>query len=278
MSAGRTGGAARWIVAGVGVILALGLGACVVGLRRPVGASPSPTPAAGKAAPKPAASPAAAPQAPAAMPPAPTHRSWEVLSEVHTRDKIAALTIDLGETARREAVDSLMAYTAKHHVPVTWFVTGWFARNLPDLLDKIARRGDGLGNHTDTHPHCRSVSRARLRQELKNVEELLRRRGLQMTPPKYFRPPFGEYNAAVVSTAREIGYRSVMWSATSLDYEPSTPPDRAARTILKHLQPGGIILCHATNVSKVAIPAVIGNLERRGYHMVSLQEVEKRGG
>ena len=69
------------------------------------------------------------------------------------------------------------------------------------------------------------------------------------------------------------GYRTVTWSATSLDYEPSTNPDSAARTILRHVHPGGIILCHATAVSRQAIPQVVSALIEEGYKITTIKDL-----
>ena len=37
--------------------------------------------------------------------------------------------------------------------------------------------------------------------------------------PTLFRPPYGDYNNAVVRTARAAGYEVVQWSVDSLDWK-----------------------------------------------------------
>lgn len=199
-----------------------------------------------------------------------------VIQSVSTPDKAVALTVDLGESLAPESLRSILATLEARNLHITFFLTGWFIRTHPDLLAEIHARGHDLANHTDTHPHCCRVTEARLREELATVEQRLIDQGLALTLPLLWRPPFGESNASVVRTAAESGYRTVTWSATSLDYDSGTAPARAAQTILRYTQPGGIILCHATRVSQQAIPAVLATLDAQGYQVVTVAKLLER--
>ena len=208
--------------------------------------------------------------------PTTTHRSLSVLERVPTSQKAVALTIDLGETCTPAAFEAILASLEKRNLHATWFLTGWFLRTYPDLARRLAAGGHELGNHTDTHPHCPRISSERLRAELTNVEELLRRLGLALTSPRYFRPPFGEYDRQVTATAGELGYRTVMWTATSLDYDPHTDPDQARARILRGVEPGAILLMHATDVSRRMLPDLLDTLQERGYQVLPLGEMVRR--
>lgn len=196
-----------------------------------------------------------------------------VLTRGKTTQKLVSLTIDLGETATRPAVTEILDYTKQHHIPCAWFVTGWFIRKFPDLVERFAARGDEIGNHTDTHPHCTNVGKARLERELRAVEDGLEKLDLRITTPAFFRPPFGEYDKSVVKTAASLGYTTVTWTATSTDYERNADSDHVAKVILKHTVPGAVILTHASDVSRKTIPKVAEELTARGYRFVSLREL-----
>ena len=203
----------------------------------------------------------------------PRHGSMSVLHRVPLEAKAVALTVDLGVSARPGALEGIFASLEKRDVRVTWFVTGWFVRNHGDLLDRMAERGDHFANHTDTHPDCTRVSMARIHRELRTVEELMAVRGLDITAPKHFRPPFGRHNRTVVAAASELGYRTVHWSATTDDYTPGRDATSAARAILRRVEPGGIILIHATNVSRWLLPTLLDELDARGYEVMPLVEL-----
>jgi peptidoglycan-N-acetylglucosamine deacetylase len=206
------------------------------------------------------------------------HQSLSVLDHVPTQHKVVALTIDLGESATRASVERLLKWLDQHHVHATFFVTGWFVRTYPDLARRLRTEGHDIGNHTDTHPHCRRVSDGQLREELRNVEELLRRHDLAMTEPRTFRPPFGEYDARVVRAAGELGYRTIMWSATTVDYNACGDASHCAQALLGQVRPGGIILTHATAVSAAMVPQVVTTLKGRAYEVVTLRELVRRSG
>lgn len=211
--------------------------------------------------------------APAAVSAEPQHGGMTVLHRVPLEAKAVALTIDLGVSAKPGALEGIFASLEKRGVRVTWFVTGWFVRSHGDLLDHMAERGDHFANHTDTHPDCTGVSGARIHRELRMVEELMAARGLAMTAPKHFRPPFGRHNRKVVAAAAELGYRTVHWSATTDDYAPGRDATSASHAILRRVEPGGIILIHATNVSRWLLPTLLDELDARGYEVVPLQEL-----
>jgi len=194
-----------------------------------------------------------------------------VLERVPLTRPVVALTLDLGETATRPATQAILDYLAAHQIRCTFFVTGWFIRTYPDLLAQIVEQGHDLANHTDKHPHCTKISAERLKRELTAVEQLLADKGLSLSPPKYWRPPYGEYDRDVVRVAASLGYRTVMWSATGVDYNETGNAEKEAERILKRTGPGGIILCHTGPVSKQVIPLVVGPLLEKGYEFTTVQ-------
>ena len=60
-----------------------------------------------------------------------------------------------------------------------------------------------------------------------------------------FRPPYGDYDDAVVLNARENGYYPIQWDVDSLDWK-DYGVDSILNTVLNHkaLGNGSIILCH----------------------------------
>lgn len=206
-----------------------------------------------------------------AGPTPPQHGAMTALSSVPVQTKAVALTFDLGCSARRQPLEGMLLCLERRGVHCTWFLTGWFVRHMPDLVGRLAARGDDLANHTDTHPHCRGLSRSRLQRELLQVEHLLTAAGYEMTSPKYFRPPFGEYDGRVMEVAAGLGYRTVLWSATTADYDLRSDPRCVARSVLARCRPGAIILMHATEVSQRALPILLDGLMRKGYWVGSLR-------
>ncbi len=203
----------------------------------------------------------------------PRHGSLTVLHKVPLQQKAVALTVDLGTTATVPSVNGILKTLDRHDIKATWFVTGWFVRTHPDLAKKLVADGHHLANHTDTHPDCTRVNSARIERELRVVEQLLAAHDLRINEPKHFRPPFGKYNRSLVDTAAVLGYRTVIWSATSADYAPRANPERCRQTILKRVGPGGIILVHATSATNQMMEGLVAALHKQGYTVVPLADL-----
>jgi peptidoglycan-N-acetylglucosamine deacetylase len=127
----------------------------------------------------------------------------------------------------------------QHGVRATFFVIGRFVRKCPELTREISARGHLLGNHTQTHPNLFWLSPQSIRNELQECQTALQ--DATGTRARYFRPPFGLRNPWVVSTARELGMQTVMWTLLPGDWR-GKPVDWLTR----RMQP---IAIHATSAA-----------------------------
>ena len=136
-----------------------------------------------------------------------------------------AITFDDGPNPAitPKLLDLLDRYEAK----ATFFVIGRFVRECGGLTREIAVRGHQLGNHTQTHPNLFWLSPSAVRQELERCQYALNE--ATGTTAKYFRPPFGFRNPWVVSTARELGMQTAMWTLIPGDWKARSGEWLAAR-------------------------------------------------
>jgi peptidoglycan/xylan/chitin deacetylase (PgdA/CDA1 family) len=125
-----------------------------------------------------------------------------------------ALTFDDGPNP--SITPRLLDVLDQYRVKATFFVIGRFVRECPALTREISARGHLLGNHTQTHPNLLWLSPRSIRSEVEQCQLVLR--DTVGTPAKYFRPPFGLRNPWVVSTARELGMQTVMWTLLPGDW------------------------------------------------------------
>ena len=90
-----------------------------------------------------------------------------------------------------------------------------------------------------------------------------------------FRPPSGDYNNLVITTARECGYYPIQWDVDSLDWK-DYGTDSIVSTVCEHkyLGNGSIILLHnGSTYTAQALEAVIQGLQARGYTLVPVSEL-----
>ena len=88
-----------------------------------------------------------------------------------------------------------------------------------------------------------------------------------------FRPPYGDYDNAVVNVAKDCGYYTIQWDVDSLDWK-DYGVDSIIKTVTehKHLGNGSIILCH-NGAKFTALDTLITKLKDKGYAIVPVSEL-----
>ena len=192
---------------------------------------------------------------------------------VDTEDKVLSISFDAawGSANTKEILNILDEYDVK----TTFFLVGFWAEKYPDLVAELAARGHEIGNHSATHPHMSKLSEAQIREELRKCSELVKT--ITGQPTTLFRPPYGEYNDAVVRVSREEGYECVQWNVDSLDWK-NLGAENMIRQCTKSVNPGDIVLFH--NDSKYileALPKILAYYTEAGYKIVPISQLLLQG-
>ena len=137
---------------------------------------------------------------------------------VDTTEKKIALTFDAAWG--NEDTGQILEILKKHGVRVTFFMTGGWVESYPDDVKAILAAGHDLGNHSENHKNMSQLSDAEKKEELMKVHEKVRTlTGYEMF---LFRPPYGDYDNAVVNVAKENGYYTIQWDVDTLDIKGMT--------------------------------------------------------
>jgi peptidoglycan-N-acetylglucosamine deacetylase len=105
----------------------------------------------------------------------------------------------------------------QHRARASFFVIGRFAKACPELTREIVKRGHEVGNHTETHPNLFWSTPGNIRSEISQCSEAVS--GITGQSPQWFRPPYGLRNPWVVSTARQLGMKTVLWTLIPGDWK-----------------------------------------------------------
>lgn len=190
---------------------------------------------------------------------------------VQTEEPKIAITFDAawGNEDTRKILEILK----KHDVKATFFMTGGWVASYPDDVKSILSEGHDLGNHSENHKNMSQLSDAEKEQELMSVHDKVKElTGYEMF---LFRPPYGDYDNAVVKTAAKCGYYTVQWDVDSLDWK-DYGVDSIIKTVTQHahLGNGSIILCHnGAKYTAEALDTMITTLKDKGYTFVPLSEL-----
>ncbi len=188
-------------------------------------------------------------------------------------DKVVYLTFDAGyENGNVEKVlDALQAEGATG----AFFILGHVAEKYPALTRRMADEGHLVCNHTYSHKNLCGASEETVAEELGKLERVCLE-GAGVTVAKYFRPPEGTFDTAMLKTVQDMGYKTVFWSFAYADWDNARQPDPAAakKKILDNLHHGAVILLHPTSATNAAILGdVLREMKAQGYRFGSLDEL-----
>jgi peptidoglycan/xylan/chitin deacetylase (PgdA/CDA1 family) len=185
--------------------------------------------------------------------------------------KDIALTFDDGPGPYTpEVLDVLERF----HAHATFFTIGKMERYFSASTVREIKRGDAIGDHTQSHPHLAVLSPHEQHEEL--FEPLLRLEFLGADRPTLFRPPYGSYNATTLAQLHSLHLLMVLWSADTEDYlQPGVPV--IVQRALEGAKPGAILLMHDGGGTRsqtiAALPTIITKLRKLGYTLVTVPEL-----
>lgn len=184
--------------------------------------------------------------------------------------KVAMLTFDDGPSGHTAAIlDTL----AKEKVRAVFFITGYGARQHPEMLKRINEEGHILAIHTMTHPNMTKLTAEAQRKEIEPLIEQIE--SVTGKRPRYFRPPFGAYNQELLETLKGLDLVAINWSVGSLDWDGlvngQKEPQKVVDDVMAQMHKGAVILFHDTMKHTAdAVPIVIERLRADGYEFVTL--------
>lgn len=192
---------------------------------------------------------------------------------VDTTEKVCAISFDAAWG--NEQTETLLEILDKYKIKSTFFLVGQWVDKYPEDVKAIYDAGHDVGNHSDTHAHLPQLDKNGILKELQSCNDKVK--AITGKCPTLFRPPYGDYNNAVVETTNSIDMYCVQWNIDSLDWKDPSPQDMVSR-IKSKLCPGSIILMHngAKNTPE-ALPMIIEMIQSEGYKIVPISQILLKG-
>lgn len=158
----------------------------------------------------------------------------------------------------------------EYNIKTTFFLVDIWTQKYPELVKEIVARGHEIGNHSTSHPQMSKLNETQIAKELNTqADNVLAIAGVR---PVLFRPPYGDYNNRVITTARAQGFVPIQWSVDSLDWK-----NRGAQEIINRatkVKSGDIVLFHNDSQCILdALPAVLKYYAENGYSVVPISEI-----
>lgn len=190
---------------------------------------------------------------------------------VETEEKKIALSFDAAWG--NEDTAELLAILKEHDLHVTFFMTGGWVESYPEDVKAILEAGHDLGNHSENHKNMSELSDEEKKEEILSVHQKVKEiTGYDMF---LFRPPYGDYDNALIDVLKDCGYYGIQWDVDSLDWK-NEGVEAILETVTEHksLGNGSIILCHnGGEYTAEALDELILALEAQGYEIVPVSEL-----
>lgn len=148
---------------------------------------------------------------------------------------------------------------------------GEWVDKYPESVKALHDAGHEVMNHSGTHPHMPKLSRADMQKELETCNDKIS--AITGVRPKLFRPPYGDYNNALVETVEQAGMYTIQWDVDSLDWKDLSAKQMMDR-VLPKIVPGSIVLFHnGGKHTPEVLPLLLKALIEDGYKIVRVSEI-----
>jgi peptidoglycan/xylan/chitin deacetylase (PgdA/CDA1 family) len=198
------------------------------------------------------------------------------------RDEVA-LTFDAG--ADRGYAEEILDTLKEYGVKASFGITGHWADENPDLVERMVDEGHMIFNHTWTHRSFTGYSTSDWDEgvlsseeratELSDTQEIIGKLTDGYETGPYFRPPYGDLDDSVLADVASQGYWvTVMWTCDSFGWNGASVDEIVDRCGVQ-ADAGDIILMHvgAESLDAEALPAMIETLQDGEFEIVTVEEL-----
>ena len=188
---------------------------------------------------------------------------------VQTERKVVSISFDCAWGT--DYTDKLLEVMAKHNVKSTFFAVEFWAKKNAKYLKKISEMGHEIGTHSSTHPYMSKLSRENVIKELSSSREVIE--SIIEKKINLFRPPYGDYNDQLITTAKELGLYTIQWDVDSLDWKNLSSNDIKNR-VVSRVRNGSIVLFHNQGLhTHEALDGIIKELKSKNYEFLPIGQM-----
>ena len=193
-------------------------------------------------------------------------------NSVHVAGPYIAMTFDDGPSAT--LTPKLLDLLAAHHIKATFFVIGENVAEHREIVERAAREGHEIANHSWSHPNFGKMSDEGVRRQLTRTDDAIK--NATGVRPTLLRPPYGSMTARQKRWIHdEFGYQIILWDVDPYDWK-RPGPSVVCNRILKETRPGSIVLSHDIHPGTIeAMPSTFDQLQAKGFKFVTVSELTR---
>ena len=173
--------------------------------------------------------------------------------------KTVYLTFDDGPTP--EITPWVLQQLKEYEAKATFFCIGKNVEAHPSIFREISKEGHSVGNHTFNHFNGWKTPTSTYLQNVADCSKVME--------TKLFRPPYGRIRRRQAKLLKQEGYRIVMWSVLSGDFDENISPQECLQNVLAHVKDGDIVVFHdsvkAFRLLEYVLPSVLKELKAQNF-------------
>lgn len=173
-----------------------------------------------------------------------------------------------------EYLDDMLKIFDENDIKISFFPTGRWANENPELVKKLHSHGHEIGNHGYNHVDYGQLSYEKNIEEIsganKAIEDII---GIE---PKLFGPPSGAFNDDTLRAAKDLDMTVVMWSVDTIDWREDSTTELITERVTSKVENSSIVLMHPTENTVKALPQIINYLIENDYKVGTVTDVIER--
>ena len=182
------------------------------------------------------------------------------------------LTFDDGPTP--EITQFVLSKLKDYKAKATFFCIGKNIQNHPEIFKQIIADNHSVGNHTHNHLKGWKNNNATYADDIQLCENTITQFSNSTITQKLFRPPYGKIKTSQAKEILKKGYKIIMWSVLSADFDTKISNEKCLENVLKHTKTGSIIVFHdsvkAAERMQYALPKVLKHFSDKGFVFKSI--------
>lgn len=187
---------------------------------------------------------------------------------VEREDSAVALTFDCAWND--DDIDEIIKALKDSRATATFFVTGKWAEDYADSLNKLYRNGFEIGIHSYNHDDYTKMSSEEILADIEKCKKAISK--VTGKTPQIVRVPSGAYNNRAVRTIEDNSMWCIQWSIDGIDYKETTPDEIYTR-VMSPLKSGDIILLHnGTEHTAKILPKILKDISGK-YKLMNISDI-----
>ncbi len=177
---------------------------------------------------------------------------------------VFSCNVDWGE----EVIPDMLKVFQENKIHITFFVSGRWAENHPELLKEMYHAGHEIQSHGYSHKLCSQNSVDTIKEEILKTEAVIL--DILGVKTNVFAPPSGDYDETTVELCRSLGYQMALWSSDTIDWRQGSTAEVILDRVLKKRLNGAIVLMHPKEETVKALPVLIEKIRAQKIEIVPL--------